>query len=311
MTKCFVHPKALCESSAIGDGTRIWAFVYILKGATIGSDVIICSHSFVEGDVQIGDRVTIKSGVHLWDGIRLEDDVFVGPNATFTNDAFPRSKHPPGQFAQTRICRGASIGANATILPGLTIGPNAMIAAGAVVTRSVPANAIVMGNPARISGYADSERRRAPVPVSPPDLAEHERVSSVAGVRFHRLRQHRDLRGSLVASEFGQQVPFQPKRAFIVFDVPGSEIRGEHAHRVCEQYFYCVQGACSVVVDDGRTREEFRLDHPSVGLYIPAMIWSTQFKHTDDARLLVLASHNYDANDYIREYEVYLAEVRD
>jgi acetyltransferase-like isoleucine patch superfamily enzyme len=148
----FVHPTALVESTRIGTGTRIWAFVHILPGAVIGDDCNICDHTFIENDVVIGNRVTIKCGVQLWDGLAIEDDVFVGPNATFTNDHFPRSKRRPPQFLRTLVCRGASIGANATILPGLTIGRRAMVGAGAVVTADVPPGAIVVGNPARIVG---------------------------------------------------------------------------------------------------------------------------------------------------------------
>jgi acetyltransferase-like isoleucine patch superfamily enzyme len=125
-----VHPKGLCESRNVGPGTRIWAFAHVLAGATIGADCSICDHVFIENDVVIGDRVTIKSGVQLWDGIRLEDDVFVGPNAAFTNDRYPRSKVYPPQFLKTTVRRGASIGANATILPGITIGEQALVAAG-------------------------------------------------------------------------------------------------------------------------------------------------------------------------------------
>lgn len=149
----FKHSHALVESSSIGRGTRIWAFAHVLPGAVIGADCNICDHTFIENDVRIGDRVTIKCGVQVWDGITLEDDVFIGPNATFTNDRFPRSKQYPDEFMGTRVCRGASIGANATILPGLTIGEAAMIGAGAVVTKDVPPRAIMVGNPARIKGY--------------------------------------------------------------------------------------------------------------------------------------------------------------
>src|SRR6266705_5941448 len=143
----FVHPEALCEAMLVGSGTRIWAFAHILPKAVIGADCNICDTVFVENDVVIGDRVTIKNGVQLWDGLRVENDVFIGPNATFTNDRFPRSKSYPQKFASTVIHQGASIGASATILAGLTIGQNAMVGAGAVVTRSVPPNAIVVGNP--------------------------------------------------------------------------------------------------------------------------------------------------------------------
>ena len=146
----FVHSHALCESSNIGKGSRIWAFTHVLPQAKIGQDCNVCDHVFIENDVVIGDRVTIKCGVQIWDGISIADDVFIGPNATFTNDRFPRSKVYPDSFDRTVISKGASLGANCTILPGITIGENAMIGAGAVVTRSVPANVTVVGNPARI-----------------------------------------------------------------------------------------------------------------------------------------------------------------
>ena len=149
----FRHELAVVETALIGRGTRVWAFAHLLAGARIGADCNICDHVFIENDVVVGDRVTIKCGVQLWDGVTLEDDVFVGPNATFTNDSFPRSRVRPPRFLRTLVSRGASIGANATILPGLTVGENAMVSAGAVVTRNVPANAIVAGNPGHIVGY--------------------------------------------------------------------------------------------------------------------------------------------------------------
>ena len=151
----FVHSHALVESETIGENTRIWAFTHILQGARIGADCNICDHVFVENDVVIGDRVTIKCGVQIWDGLRIEDDVFIGPNATFTNDFFPRSKQP-FVLLKTTVERGATIGANATILPGLTIGASAMVAAGAVVTKDVPARALVAGNPARLVRYLEN-----------------------------------------------------------------------------------------------------------------------------------------------------------
>lgn len=149
----FIHPQGLCETCQIGPGTRIWAFTHVLPGARIGSECNICDSVFIENDVVIGDRVTIKNGVQLWDGITLEDDVFVGPNATFSNDKLPRSKQRPPKFLKTIVKKGASIGANATLLPGITVGERAMIGAGSVVTRDVPPLAIVAGNPGRIVGY--------------------------------------------------------------------------------------------------------------------------------------------------------------
>ncbi|HWF72396.1 MAG TPA: acyltransferase [Solirubrobacteraceae bacterium] len=145
----FVHERALVESDAIGAGTRVWAFAHVMPGASIGSDCNLCDHTYVEGGVVIGDRVTIKSGVYLWDGLRVEDDVFIGPQATFTNDRFPRSK-APFESSVTTIRRGATIGAGAVVLPGVTVGEGAMVGAGAVVIADVPERTVVVGNPARV-----------------------------------------------------------------------------------------------------------------------------------------------------------------
>lgn len=180
-TSVFVHPRALCETDNVGHGTRIWAFAYVLPGARIGSD---CNNVFIENDVLVGSRVTVKCGVQLWDGVTLEDDVFVGPNATFTNDVFPRSK-----------------------------------------------------------------------------------------------------------------------------DVPSAEVRGEHAHRSCHQFFVCPRGEVSIVADDGTNREEFVLDAPTKGIYLPPMVWGIQYRYSGDAILLAFASHHYDVADYIRDYEQFLMEV--
>jgi UDP-2-acetamido-3-amino-2,3-dideoxy-glucuronate N-acetyltransferase len=144
-----VHALADVAPCDIGPETRVWQFVVIIAGARIGARCNICSHVLIEGDVQVGDRVTVKSGVQLWDGLRIEDDVFIGPNVTFTNDAFPRSGVRPEAFAVTCVRRGASIGAGAVILPGVTIGSGAMVGAGAVVTKDVAPGSLVLGNPAR------------------------------------------------------------------------------------------------------------------------------------------------------------------
>jgi acetyltransferase-like isoleucine patch superfamily enzyme/dTDP-4-dehydrorhamnose 3,5-epimerase-like enzyme len=306
----FVHPQGLCESSSVGDGTRIWAFAHVLPGARIGSDCNICDHVFIEGDVIVGDRVTVKCGVQLWDGLRVGDDVFIGPNATFTNDRFPRSKVYPESFLQTRIEEHVSIGANATILPGVTLGRNAMIGAGAVVTRSVPPNAIVVGNPARIVGYVDAHPQAGAeaAATTAPDTPGAKPLG-VGAVSVHRLARVVDMRGSLSVGEFERSVPFAPKRYFLVFDVPGREVRGEHAHRECHQFLVCVRGSVSVLVDDGTRRAQVSLDRADVGLYIPPMIWGTQYRYSDDAMLLVFASHYYDANEYIRDHATWLAEL--
>ena len=150
--KYFVHPLADVQSEQIGVNSRIWQFVVILPHARIGDEVNICSHCFIENEVMGGDRVTVKSGVQLWDGLRVGNDVFIGPNVSFTNDRYPRSGNRNFRILQTVIEPGVTIGAGAVILPGLRIGEAAMVAAGAVVTKDVPAGMLVLGNPASVSG---------------------------------------------------------------------------------------------------------------------------------------------------------------
>ena len=152
--KPFIHEKADVQTQSIGSGTKIWQFSVVLQGAQIGSNCNINAQCFIENDVVIGNNVTVKCGVQLWDGIRIEDDVFIGPNATFTNDKYPRSKVYPEEFARTVVKKRASIGANATILCGVTIGENAMVGAGSVITKDVPAGELWFGNPARSHGKA-------------------------------------------------------------------------------------------------------------------------------------------------------------
>jgi dTDP-4-dehydrorhamnose 3,5-epimerase-like enzyme len=227
--------------------------------------------------------------------------VFIGPNATFTNDRVPRSKHHPDKFLRTIVRRGASVGANATILPEVTIGEHAVVGAGAVVTHSVPRNAIVVGNPARIIGYSGA----AVAPTAAGSALGPEVGSSptdVAGVTLHRLPLIEDLRGFLSFSEVGAHIPFEIKRYFLVFQVPSEEIRGEHAHRTLHQFLVCVHGRCHVVADDGRHRQEFVLTSPSMGIHIPPMVWAAQYKYSADAVLLALVSDRYDPADYIRDY---------
>ncbi|MGH8559151.1 MAG: WxcM-like domain-containing protein [Methylococcales bacterium] len=310
-SRFFVHENGICETTMVGEGTRIWAFAHILPGARIGSNCNICDHVFIENDVVIGNDVTVKSGVQLWDGVRLRDRVFVGPNATFTNDRFPRSKSYPDQFARTIIEEGASIGANATILPGLRIGRFAMIGAGAVVTKDVPANAVVVGNPAVIVDYQADEVGVPPMigPISPGDRAGSHIDLGLGGCELWRLPHFEDLRGKLGPIEFSRDLPFVPVRSFLVHGVPTNHVRGEHAHFNCHQFLIAAHGSLAVVIDDGHARSQIVLSDPSIGLYLKPMVWGIQYKFEAETVLLVLASHAYDASDYIRDYNTFRARV--
>ena len=308
----FIHSLAEVQSSNIGSGTSIWQFCVILEGARIGANCNICAQVFIENDVLIGNNVTIKNGVQLWDGVLIEDNVFIGPNVAFTNDLFPRSKDYPDKFLRTTIKVGASIGANATILPGITVGAGAMIGAGSVVTRSVPPNAIVVGNPARIKGYTATKTEEFSKEAvfnlnrTPP----YSEKTVVSGVTTHKFPLIHDLRGTLTIGEFLSEIPFTPKRYFMIFGVSSKETRGEHAHINCHQFLICARGSCTVLADDGTNRTEVLLDSPDKGVYLPPMVWGVQYKYSKDALLLVYASHFYDQNDYIRDYGKFLQEVK-
>lgn len=150
-----IHPLADCMNNQIPDSTRIWQFCVVFPNCVIGENCNICAHVLVENDVRIGDNVTVKSGVQLWDGVNLEDNVMIGPNVTFTNDMYPKAGNKDYKMLRTRVCRGASIGANSTILPGVTIGEGAMVGAGSVVTKDIPAGELWLGNPARFIKYIE------------------------------------------------------------------------------------------------------------------------------------------------------------
>lgn len=302
-----IHPSADVQSANIGAGTRVWQFCVILPGAIIGEDCNICSHCLVEGGARVGSRVTIKSGVQLWDGVTLEDDVFVGPNVTFTNDPYPRSKKRPSSYSATTVEAGASIGANATILPGLRIGRGAMVAAGAVVTGDVPAHGIVKGNPARLDSYDESSSIQAETRLSD---SINKLGRTDCGVELIPLRKIEDARGDLIPIEMKEKIPFSVSRMFFVTDVPSQRIRGEHAHRTCHQLLLCLQGSVSVAVDNGKIRETHLLDTPEIALYVPPMIWASQYHYSANAVLAVFASHSYEAADYIRDYPSFISALQ-
>src|SRR5262245_33788580 len=225
--------------------------------------------------------------------MRFGDQIFVGPNASFSNDPFPRSQARPASFIQTIVEGHASIGANATILPGLRIGYGAMIGAGAVVLNDVPARSIVVGNPGRVVGYAEANELDAPV---------LDRMSTNRnGPHLIQFQSHLDARGRLTAVE-GQSIPFVPKRFYYIDQVMAATARGAHSHRRCHQLLIALAGQMKAVVDDGQSAYVLPLTRPEMGLYLPPMIWSMQFSYSIGAVSLVIASEPYDPNDYITDY---------
>ena len=206
---------------------------------------------------------------------------------------------------------GAHVGEGAVVSPGVRIGARARVEPGAVVTHDVPSGAVVQGHPAIIVGYVDAPARSA-VAAEQVRGAVHSGVlvSAVRGVQLHTLREVQDLRGFLCAAEFDLDLPFVPKRCFWVYAVPNQQIRGEHAHRQCAQFLVAVKGQLRVVTDDGTQREEFWLDRPNLGLYLPPMTWGIQYGYSEDAVLMVLASDPYDPQDYIRQYDEFLSLTR-
>jgi UDP-2-acetamido-3-amino-2,3-dideoxy-glucuronate N-acetyltransferase len=289
-----IHDRALSEGAFIGAGTRVMAFAHVAKLSRVGRDCHIGEHAVIGEGAILGDQVVVETGAKVAPGVRLEDGVVVGANATFG--------HGP---APTLVRSGASIGTGATILAGMTVGSRARVSDGAVVTRAVPPNAIVSGHPAQIVGYVEATGRIGETATGKVGV----RATRVAGVNLHRMREVDDLRGNLSVGEVGPDVPFAVKRYFLVYGVPNVEIRGEHAHLHCHQFLIAVKGSLHVVADDGRDREEIVLDRPSLGLHLPPMTWGIQYRYSPDAVLLVLASHHYDAADYVRDHDQFLALV--
>jgi UDP-3-O-[3-hydroxymyristoyl] glucosamine N-acyltransferase len=251
---------------------------------------------FIENDVIIGDRVTIKCGVQLWDGLRVEDDVFIGPNATFTNDPYPRSKVYPKEFLKTTIRRNASIGANATILPGITVGEGAMVGAGSVVTANVPSRVLVHGNPARVISFLDAEM----IDASTLDKM-HGKKQLLPGVELWPMQTFSDRRGSLVVSEFARDLPFVPQRFHAIFGADNGQLRGDHAHYRCIQFNMLLSGSLTFLADNGKTRRAVNLLPGDAALVAPGT-WCGFAGFNPETVIGVLSSEPYDPADYIRDY---------
>jgi hypothetical protein len=233
---------------------------------------------------------------------RIEEGVLIGPRVILAGD-------------KIKIQSNARIDAGSIIGEGVIVGVGAWVRAGSVVLHSVPANSIVEGNPARVVGYVtSSNHQHSSTPrlvdfqslnhISPPPCKYPLEVGNSA---LYIMRQYRDSRGSLAVGEVSSEIPFTPQRFFVVYDVPSSELRGEHAHKECEQFLLCLNGSVRILLDDGISRCEVILDRPEMGVYMPKMLWGTQYCYSIDAVLLVFASMPYSAEDYIRNYDRFIS----
>lgn len=237
------------------------------------------------------------------DSAKIAAGVSIGPRVVLAGDGID-------------LRRNVRLDAASVIGEGVTIGQGAWVRAGAVVLCSVPPNAIVEGNPARVIGYLDGANTGRQPDVRHVDinafshLARPTQVSlGVGDSALYLMRRIADVRGSLTVGEVPTEVPFSPARYFTVFDVPSVELRGEHAHKQCKQFLICVHGSCRVLLDNGRERCEVTLDRPDMGVYMPEMIWGTQYRYSADAVLMVFASRPYEADDYLRTYDEFLMEL--
>ena len=255
-------------------------FCVICEHAQIGSDVSIGTHCFIDNQVIIGNHVTISSGVRLWSGVSIGDDVTIGPNVSFVNTSSVNRSHNLSKPTHIIVEEGVSIGGGATLVSGITVGKGALIAAGSVVTKSVPAYTIVKGNPGRVSGYVNGASQaqlneRIKLSCVPIRGDKSEISLGVGAAVVKRLKYVDDMRGNLSVVEFPSDIPFEPRRYFLVFDVPNKEVRGAHAHKKCEQFLVCVKGSVNVMVDDGSVRSEVVLDSPDLGVYIPCLLYTS------------------------------------
>ncbi len=262
----------------------------------------IGSNCDIHPSAVIGAGVVIGNGVSIGPGVIISGQCVIGEGCHIAAGSV---LDPGGESAGNELVleNGVHVLACTTIAAPVRISEGARLQPGSVVQRDVPPHAIVSGNPAQIIGYTlsmdDGGQLPAPVAMRKPGSSE----TLVRGVTLHHFPRILDLRGNLSVGEFGRTVPFDPKRYFLVFGVPNAEVRGEHAHRICKQFLICTSGSCSVVADDGARRQEFLLDDPSIGLYLPAMTWGIQYKYSVDAVLLVFASEYYSNEEYIRDYD--------
>lgn len=272
------------------------------NNVSIGENCTIAESATLGNDISIGNNVSIGPGCSLCDGMRVEDNCRIAPGVVFTRENGGDDVAPDQRIT---VSQGVSIGANSTICQ-VSVGSNAVIRPGTVVTRKIPPNTIVCGNPAKITGYVDTD-----IVTQQKHMVNTEDASytSKTGALIYNIPKFSDMRGDLSVIEIEQLLPFPIKRMFYTYNIDTELVRGEHAHIQCHQFLISVAGSVNVLCDNGKQREEFVLDGPHMGLHIPPLCWGVQYKHSKDNILLVLASHAYDADDYIRDYDNFLKHI--
>jgi acetyltransferase-like isoleucine patch superfamily enzyme len=293
-----VHPAAVVECRSVCEGTSIGAWSRVGPEVEIAGPCAIGEHTLLEGRIRIAAGAAVGSHVYLRGPLSIEPGVSIGPQCCVDANT----------GAEIVLGEGAVLGAAAAVWPGVTVGRRARVEPGSVVTKNVPAMAVVAGNPAQIVRYSG-------VPSAPPQahtaaLVDESAAAAVRGVTLRRLPLYEDLRGCLTFGEAARHVPFPIRRYFLSFGVSSEQVRGEHAHRALHQFLIAVHGRVHIVADDGVHQADFLLDRPDIGIHIPPMTWSVQYRFSADAVLLALCSENYDPADYIRDYAEFLRLAR-
>ena len=282
----------------------------IRDGAILGKDVSLGDYVVVYPGARLDDGCTAEGFTQLWAGVHLQAGTRLGPGVTLERSAVSEDHE-----SSTTFGTNCNVGAGVIVHQGVSIGEGVVITPGSVVAQNLPPYAIASGSPARVIGYVENlpiqgTLQQWPIHIEFPvdNAVTHIGVGEVT---LHRCKLVRDPRGDLSVGEFPQDIPFDPKRFFLVFNVPSEKTRGEHAHHHCHQFLICVKGSCSVVVDDGLSRCEVKLDSPDLGIHLPPLTWGIQYKYSTDAVLLVFTSDYYDVSDYIRNYSDFVAITTD
>ena len=295
-----VHPTAVVETRDLAAGTAVGAYSRIAAEVEIAGACSIGAHTLLEGPIQLAAGIEVGSYAYLRGPLVVEGGVRIGPRCCIDAGS--------GAPAGIVLGEGAVVGSNATIWPGVSVGKRACIEPGSVVDKNVPAMAVVAGNPARIVRYSGAPSVPSDVLAGSPAEVT---ATLIRGVTLRRLPLYEDLRGNLTFGEEQRHVPFPIRRYFVSFAVSSEHVRGEHAHRTLHQFLICVHGRVHIVADDGFNQADFLLDRPTLGIHIPPMTWSVQYRFSADAVLLALCSENYDPADYIRDYAEFLNLVRE